>query len=130
YRRGLAALFLGILLATALAVVGVLVVSQPDFHVRYPIFISAPLLLLAAGGVAGVEPGWWRGCVSRGGVMLSALLVLGLVSANVLALQRIYTDSSLHKPDFEGATAVINAELAATDTVLVDGPNPQLVFDH
>jgi hypothetical protein len=130
YRRGLAALFLGILLATALAVVWVLVVRQPDFHVRYPIFISAPLLLLAAGGIAGVDPAWWQSRASRGGVVLSSLLVIGLVSANALALQRIYTDSSLHKPNFKGATAVINAEVAPTDTVLVDGPNPQLVFDH
>jgi 4-amino-4-deoxy-L-arabinose transferase-like glycosyltransferase len=130
YRRGLAGVFLGTLLAMALVVVWLLVVRQSDFHVRYPIFISAPLLLLAAGGIAALDPGWWRGATSRLGIVLPGLVTVGLLSASGMALQRIYTEPSLHKPNFRDAAATINREVNPTDVVLVDGPNPQLVFAH
>jgi hypothetical protein len=126
-----AALFLGLLLATALAVVWLLVVRQPDFHVRYPIFLSVPLLLLAAGGLAGLSPGWWRPGRHSGWDRLVPLLGLaGLVAANGLALHRLYTDANLHKPDFRGAAQTIQAGVQPNDVVLVDGPNPDLVFNH
>jgi hypothetical protein len=126
-----AALFLGVLLATALAVVWLLVVRQPDFHVRYPIFLGVPLLLLAAGGLAGLSPGWWRSGRRRGWDRLIPLLGLALlVAANGLALHRLYTDASLHKPDFRGAAQTIQAGVQSGDVVLVDGPNPDLVFNH
>ncbi len=55
-----AGLFLVTIGASAVLLTWLLVVRQPDFHVRYTIFVSAPLTLLAAGGVAGLDPGWWR----------------------------------------------------------------------
>ena len=135
-RKVIAGWFLGVLLATALAVVWLLVVRQPDFHVRYPIFISAPLLLLAAGGIAGLDPGWWRqGAASSRpwswlGALLPGLVVVGLLIANQQALARLYFDTTLHKPDFRGAAQRINAGARNGDTVLIDGPNPELVFAH
>jgi hypothetical protein len=130
YRQRLAGIFLGILLATSMAVVWLLVVRQPDFHVRYPIFISAPLLLLAAGGLAGLDPAWWRGAAPRWGMALPLIVLMGLLSANLLAVNRIYADSALHKPNFREAAAMINRAVAPADVVLIDGPNPELVFDH
>lgn len=124
--------FLGVLLATGLAVVWLLVVRQPDFHVRYPIFISVPLLLLAAGGIAGPAPSWWRreAVWTWQGALLPGLVVIGLLVANQQALMRLYFDRTLHKPDFRGAAQRINAGVTGADTVLIDGPNPALVFAH
>lgn len=132
WRNRVAGWFLGVLLATALAVVWLLVVRQPDFHVRYPIFISAPLLLLAAGGIAGLAPTWWQGdgVGTWRGALLPGLITVGLLVANQQALMRLYFDTTLHKPDFRGAAQRINAGVTADDTVLIDGPNPALVFAH
>jgi len=47
-----------------------------------------------------------------------------------VALARLYHDATLHKPDFRGAAAAINRSVEAGDVVLVDGPNPELVFNH
>ncbi len=129
-RRRLAGGFLGVLLVTALAMVWLLVVHQPDFHVRYTIFIGAPLLLLSAGGLAGLDPLWWRAAGRRWGALVPLFILIGLLSANGLALHRFYTDASLHKPDFRQAAQRINRTVGADDVVLVDGPNPELVFDH
>lgn len=149
-RRGPAGLFLGTLMVAALAVVWLLVVRQPDFHVRYPIWISAPLLLLAAGGLfppqrmanrkgrkegaeEGGEKGEREGRTGRGavlGTVIGAGVLAGLVAANGMALQRLYFDSALHKPDFRGAAQTITAGVGPDDVVLVDGPNPELVFAH
>jgi hypothetical protein len=61
---------------------------------------------------------------------LPMLATLALISPNALALQRLYHDTSLHKPNFRAAAATINAGVQPDDVVLVDGPNPQLVFAH
>ena len=140
-RRPAAAGLLLTLVGVAMGVVWLLVVRQPDFHVRYPIFLAAPLLLLAAGGIVGLDPGWWQGraagrvwlglaSVGLASVGLASvgLIVGGLVAANGLALQRLYGDTSLHKPNFRSAADTIDAGVTATDVVLVDGPNPDLVF--
>lgn len=63
--------------------------------------------------------------------MLPALLVLGLlVWGNGAALQRLYADTALHKPDYRAAAARIAANLQKGDVVLVDGPDPEKVFLH
>lgn len=160
-RRAAAGLFLGTLLGVALAVVWLLVMRRPDFHVRYPIFIGVPLLLLAAGGIAGLDPGWWSSEINRkgrkdqkekreeagegedspqthGGHSLGrvmggvggGMILAGLVIANGAALARLYGDITLHKPDYRGAAQAITAAAGAHDVVLVDGPNPELVFAH
>jgi hypothetical protein len=55
-----------------------------------------------------------------------ALLVLG----NGLALGRLYTDASMHKPDYRAAAAHIQRNLLPGDVILVDGPDPEKVFLH
>jgi hypothetical protein len=58
--------------------------------------------------------------------VFAGLLVLG----NGLALQRLYTDASQHKPDYRAAAARIAANLEPGDVILVDGPDPEKVFLH
>ena len=55
---------------------------------------------------------------------------MALVAANGLALNRLYFDTTLHKADYRGAAYRIQANERAGDVVLVDGPNPELVFNH
>lgn len=125
------------LLAPWLAVLA-LAARNPDFHERYTLFLTAPLLLLAAGGIGLLHPAVWRRrgaetaasrlpAYAAGG---AAALLLLLVAANLAAVQRHYTDTALHKPDFRGAAARISAELQPGDVVLVDGPDPEKVFLH
>ena len=65
------------------------------------------------------------------GLLLPALLLAGLlVFGNGLAVQRLYTDTSLHKPDYRAAAERIAANLQPGDVVLVDGPDPEKVFKH
>jgi hypothetical protein len=127
-RRAWAGGLLGVVAGVSVAVVWLLVVRQPDFHVRYPIFISAGLLLLVGGGIAGLDPGWWG--AGRRIAWLPVVVTAGLVAAGWPGLDRAYHDASVQKPDFRGAVAAINADVRPTDAVLVDGPNPQLVFAH
>ena len=125
-----------LLLSVALPLAGVLALAlrNPDYHERYAIAVTGPLLLLAAGGTALVDPGFWqapRAALNRRWRGLAPLLVGGLLAAaNLLAVQRHYTDVALHKPDFRGAAQAIMAGLAPGDVVLVDGPDPSKVFLH
>ena len=134
-RRADAGIFLSVAALAAMLLTWLLVVRRPDFHVRYTIFLSAPLLLLVAGGVAAADPAWLRHRPGRAWQRVApALLLALLLAANGLALRRLYTDAGLHKPDFRGAAAAISqgvaAQEAARQVVLVDGPNPELVFNH
>ena len=141
YRRSPdAGLFLTSIAISAVALTWLLVIRQPDFHVRYTIYVSAPLILLAGAGIAGLDPAWWRRSrPDHGSQTLPAtalfraipwLVLAVLVFANGLALNRLYYDSSIHKPDFRSAAARIQTNLQPGDIVLVDGPNPELVFNH
>ena len=142
FRRRLdAGVYLTSIAVSAVALTWLLVVRQPDFHVRYTIFVSAPLILLAAGGVAGLDPAWRHApqpnvaahAARASAPLLRAVpwLVLGLLLvANGLALHRLYSDVSVHKPDFRAAAEHIQRNLQPGDIVLVDGPNPELVFEH
>jgi len=110
-----------------------LAMRTPDYHERYAIVVSAPLLLLAAGGLVVVEAGFWRALRSRPGLWRGTIVLLlgiGLAAGNLLAVQRHYTDTALHKPDFRSAAQTILAGLAPGDVVLVDGPDPSKVFLH
>jgi hypothetical protein len=127
-RRVWSGVLLAALAGVSIAVVWLLVVRQPDFHVRYAIFISGVLLLLVAGGVAGLDPGWWG--YRRRAAWLPGLAVAALIAAGWPAMDRAVHDASVQKPDYRGAAAAINAEVRPSDVVLVDGPNPELVFAH
>lgn len=127
------------------------VLRNPDFHERYSMFLAAPWMILMAGGFGVLIPnesqknestkGEPQQNVMRsppvsferlsfGTLSIAILLVIGLVVANGLALDRLYFDTALHKPDYQGAAARIYAGEATGDVVLVDGPNPELVFNH
>ena len=133
-RHPAAGLFLIVVALSSALLTWLLVVRQPDFHVRYTIFLSAPLLLLVAGGIAAADPAWPRrqhAAPSRRWLRFAPLLALTpLLAANGLALHRLYTDASLHKPDFRGAAAAISSGIQPGEVILVDGPNPELVFNH
>lgn len=125
-----------LLLATTLvpwAAAFALALRDPDFHERYTIAISGPLLLLVAGGAALVErptasPSHKLRRVLNG--LLPAAILAGLLAASGAALHRLYTDGSLHKPDYRAAALRIAAAEQPGDIILVDGPDPQKVFLH
>ena len=121
--------------SVALPMAGVLALAlrNPDYHERYAIAVTGPLLLLAAGGLGIFEPGFWRKASAWPGRWDGAVMVLlglALAGGNLLAVQRHYTDTSLHKPNFRSAAHTIMAGLAPGDVVLVDGPDPSKVFLH
>ncbi len=120
----------GLLLALSAAVpiVGAvaLALRQPDYHERYTIMASAPVIMLAA---VGLFPAW-SGKRAALWQSLGILGLVGLVGANALALQRLYTDAILHKPDFRAAAQRIRALEAPGDVILIDGPDPEKVFLH
>ena len=114
-----------------------LAIRNPDYHERYTIYLAAPLLLLVAGGIGLFDLRGYRtqplGIGARHSLWLAmpALLLGGLLLiGNGLAVQRLYTDSSLHKPDYRAAAERIAANLQPGDVVLVDGPDPEKVFKH
>ncbi len=105
-----------------------LALRQPDYHERYTLFASAPIVLLAAAGLFSGSGGEVR---RRTRKMLDALGVLGLaclLAANAMALHRLYTDTTLHKPDYRAAAQRIAQHEATGDVILVDGPDPEKVF--
>jgi 4-amino-4-deoxy-L-arabinose transferase-like glycosyltransferase len=134
-RRAAAWLLATSVLLPMLAVIG-LALRNPDYHERYAIAVTAPLLLLVAGGVGWLDWRTWRrgqALAARSRVLAAALplvAALALAGANLLAVQQLYTDTTLHKPDFRGAAATIQAGLQPGDVVLVDGPDPNKVFLH
>ena len=137
--RRTAALFLATGVLVPLVLVLAFALRNPDYHERYAIVVTAPLLLLVAGGVGLFDRDFWRRSVEAPppGGQRSFLAPLGtvavallLVGANGVALQRLYSDTALHKPDFRGAAQRILAGLQPGDVVLVDGPDPKKVFLH
>lgn len=144
--RRSAALYLLVLLLAPWAGIMALAIRNPDYHERYTIFLTVPLLLLAAGSIglldlrpyaqrtrsaaqgAPEQPGTSK---ARSFLILPAVAVTGLlVLGNALAVQRIYDDAALHKPDYRAAAERINQNLRPGDVVLVDGPDPKKVFLH
>ncbi len=106
-----------------------------DYHERYTIVATAPLLLLAAAGIAvlplpnqrigrGRQIVYWFG-------QLASIALLGLLLAgNGSALKPYYVDDRYHKPDFRAAVDVIERFGEDGDVVILDGPDPNLVFLH
>jgi hypothetical protein len=131
-RRPTASLFLLTNLLAPLGVVLWMALRNPDFHERYLIAVSGPLLILVAGGA------WLLAYVERRAMpraayaapALALLILFGLAATNLLALDRLYHDESLHKPNFREAAARIQQYEQPGDVILVDGPDPEKVFLH
>jgi mannosyltransferase len=112
-----------------------LAIRQPDYHERYTIFISAPLVLFVARGLWPFRTGSHE-TVGRHPLRtalrntLPALLLALLVAANSLALYRLYTDPSVQKADYKSAVRRIEQNEQPGDVILLDGPEPQQIFLH
>jgi hypothetical protein len=132
-RGRLASLFLLTQMSIPWLVVFLLTLRQPDTHERYTLFLSAPLFLLVAGGLTGLASGWWittGGWLSRWGQALAGALLGVLVLASGQALLRYYTDPLFHKPDYRAVAQAIQQNEQPSDVILVDGPDPRIVFLH
>lgn len=110
------------------AIVFGLVLRQPDTHERYTIFITAPLLLLAAGAIA--WPARSAGMARRLGALLAGFVLAGLALVGLVAIQRQHHDPALQKPDMRTAAYAIFDWEQPGDIIVVDGPDPRLVFLH
>jgi len=141
-RRPLTSLFLLVQVFVPLGVVFLLALRNPDFHERYLIAITGPLLLLIGGGIAAPllrlrgehRVASLQSPVSNLQSLITLLppllLALSLAATNGLALDRLYHDESLHKPEFRGAAQRIQRREQPGDVILVDGPDPEKVFLH
>jgi hypothetical protein len=159
WRQGpAAALFLLAGALVPLAAVYALALRNPDFHERYAIVLAGPLVLLVAGGInigqkakgkrqkgeaesrddravglaAGIETPAWnsKSRLKPTGGWIALVITVVLVGMNLAALERHYFDPALHKPDFRGAAQRIQQNERTGDVILVDGPAPDLVFNH
>lgn len=127
-----------------LAITFAIALQTLDFHERYSIVAAAPLLLLVGAGVTILPTSWradeggaplekrpsrrhslrWLGQVVN--LALIGLLLLG----NRNSLIQNYTNEALHKPDFRSAVRVIERLGQDGDIVILDGPDPNIVFLH
>lgn len=133
-QRPAASLFLASQALLPLLAVFLWTLRKPDTHERYTIFVSAPLLLLAAGGFT-VNPTFkssrpttqrWRELFNG----LTLIVLALLVGANGAAIYQHYTNSALQKPDYRAAAQHIQGAEEPGDVILVDGPDPTIVFLH
>lgn len=120
-----AALFLITTALGPLLIVFLLALQNPDFHERYSIAVTGALFVLIGGGL-----GVMGGAAKRLGPILAGATLVGLTAANGVAAHRLYTETSLHKPDFRGAAQQIMQQEQPGDLILVDGPDPEKVFLH
>ncbi len=135
-RRATAFLLLLLLLVPFVGVLA-LAANNPDYHERYTIYLSLPLILLAAGGLGLLDLRFWR---PDGGepvkrwftlaYVAPAVVVALLVAANLQSIVRQNADETFQRPDFKSAAQAIMARLEPGDVVLVDGPDPEKVFMH
>ena len=143
-RNRAAALLLFSTAALPLAGALALALRKPDYHERYTIFITGPLMLLTALGIAGLgpNPGACSGQADRSERPVCQgqgrrpnrgwpdCVLFGLVAANGLALQRLYTDPSVQKADYKTPIQRIEQDGMPGDVVLLDGPDPDQIFLH
>jgi 4-amino-4-deoxy-L-arabinose transferase-like glycosyltransferase len=129
--RRLAATLLAVCTVVPLMGAFAIALRQSDYHERYTIMLSAPLMVLSAVGLVEIGRPHRAGQPRRAASMiLTAFVLSGLVGANALALRSLYFDSRLHKPDFRAAAQRIQALEQPGDVILVDGPDPEKVFLH
>lgn len=117
-----------------LAAVILLALRNPDFHERYTSYLAPFLLVCVAAGAAALDPAAWqapaRARPGRFGWVAPVVIAALLLGGSLAATWRQATDVSLHKPDYRAAAQQIEASQQPGDVILVDGPNPELVFLH
>ncbi len=133
--RPAASLFLATLVLVPLGFVFALALRHPDFHERYTIMASGPLLLLIGSALAAASPivPQWLTVQSKFVVLwrlLMLALVIGCVATNQLALTQLYTNPDLQKPDYRAAAAYIQQFQQPGDMIATDGIDPNIVFKH
>jgi len=106
-----------------------------DYHERYTIVATAPLLLFAAAGLSIVpvpnpQSRRSRQALQWVGQLVNVALLGLLLVGSASALKPYYTDDRYHKPDFRTAVQVIERFGRDGDIVMLDGPDPNLVFLH
>lgn len=130
-----AGLFLLTCLLVPLIIVFGLVLRNPDFHERYTMTLSAPLLLVIAAPLALLSKpilSWFgqRQWLALIAASVAGSLLLILMAGNLYALQGFYTNPTFYKPDFRATVERIESFGKPGDVVVVDGPDPNLVFLH
>jgi len=133
--RPTASLFLATLVLVPLGVVFALTLRHPDFHERYTIMVSGPLLLLVGGALAAASPfiAQWLTPPRKSMLLLrlgALILVIGLVATNQLALAQLYTNPDMQKPDYRAAANYIQQLQQPGDLIVTDGIDPNIVFKH
>ena len=114
--RRSAAFLLLLLLLVPLAGVLALAANNPDYHERYTIYLSLPLILLTAGGLGLFDLRFWRSDEGKLfnrwpalAILVPALVLALLVAANSLTVVRQNNDETFQRPDFRGAAQTIMA---------------------
>ncbi len=127
-------LLVGAMTIAPFVAVLLLAARNPDYHERYTLFLAAPLMALAAAGTIALEPRLWSRDPARrrlnGLPVATATVAAILVGANFAALAGYYGDYEFRKPDYRAAAMRIQSEQHPGDVILVDGPNPDIVFNH
>ncbi|MCR4407469.1 MAG: glycosyltransferase family 39 protein [Anaerolineae bacterium] len=108
-------------LAVPALIMALLLLRKPDFHERYLIVVTPAYALLLARGLNNLRRRAWP---------LSVVALLFILGSSAYALHNYYWDSRYHKPDFRGAARHLTIFGQAGDGILVDGPDPRLVFLH
>jgi 4-amino-4-deoxy-L-arabinose transferase-like glycosyltransferase len=114
------------------------VVTRDFYHERYAIVASVPLVMLAAEGFNALDLRFWRSGRQHKSALLrppvstalTALVLACLVSANLGALYRLYTDTTVQKADFRAIVRRIEASELPGDVILAHGLDPQEIFAH
>jgi hypothetical protein len=130
--------------AVPLAAAWALARIQPQFHERYTMLATGPLLLLAANGFSLFDPIFWasksrpdkgpgpfRLRLDRHGhavagterhgpfvALVGAAALAGVVGANCLALYELYYNGDVQKPDYRAVAARIQEEELPGDVIL------------
>jgi hypothetical protein len=120
------------------AVLAIALVTRGFYHERYAIFVSVPLAMLVGAAISAMDfrtraAGGQHGSVPRRSalsILLAAFILTGLVGANLTALRRLRTDSSVQKADFRAIAWRIAAAELPGDVILVHGLDPREVFMH
>jgi 4-amino-4-deoxy-L-arabinose transferase-like glycosyltransferase len=152
----LGGLLLLLMVVVPVAVVWAVPLIKPQFHERYTMLVTGPLVLLAANGFSVFDPTFWAGksrpenepsqprarsawqgrAVAGTGrhspflIWLAAGVLAGVIGANGLALYHLYDDSAVQKPDYRAVAARIQDGEIPGDVILTFTTSWEDTFLH